>query len=150
MDGNPMKGHGMQVEIWHNPACGTSRNTLALIRHVGIEPVIVDYLHAPLDKQRLAHAIAAAGLSVREAIRSKQTEYAAQGLDDPALTDDALLEAMLATPVLINRPFVFTPLGTRLCRPDSSMVLDILPACARPFTREDGKVVIDASGSRVR
>ncbi|MEO5628370.1 MAG: arsenate reductase (glutaredoxin) [Thermomonas sp.] len=140
----------MHVEIWHNPACGTSRNTLALIRHAGIEPVIVDYLLAPFDKQRLAQAIDAAGLSVREVIRSKQPEYAAQGLDDPSLTDDALLDAMLATPVLINRPFVFTPLGARLCRPDSSMVLDILPPCDRPFTREDGEVVIDASGKRVR
>ena len=140
----------MHVEIWHNPACGTSRNTLALIRHVGIEPVIVDYLHAPLDKQQLAHAIAAAGLSVREAIRNKQPEYAAQALDLPSLSDDTLLDAMLATPVLINRPFVFTPLGVRLCRPDSSMVLDILPPCDRPFTREDGEVVIDASGNRQR
>ncbi len=117
----------MQVEIWHNPACGTSRNTLALIRQAGLEPVIVDYLQATPDKARLRKAIHDAGLSVRETIRSNQPEYVAQGLQDPSLTDDQLLEAMLATPVLINRPFVFTPLGTRLCRPDSSLVLEILP-----------------------
>ena len=117
----------MHVEIWHNPACGTSRNALALIREAGLDPVIVDYLHAPLDKQRLQQAIRQAGLSVRDAMRSKQPEFLAQGLDDPALSDDQLLDAMLATPVLINRPFVFTPLGVRLCRPDSSLVLEILP-----------------------
>lgn len=140
----------MQAEIWHNPACGTSRNTLALIRHVGIEPTIIEYLQTPPDKARLRQAIAEAGLSVREAMRSKQPEYTAQGLDDATLSDDQLLDAMLATPVLINRPFVFTPLGTRLCRPDSSLVLDILPACDKPFAKEDGDVVIDASGKRVR
>ena len=140
----------MQVEIWHNPACGTSRNVLALIRHAGVEPTIVDYLVDTPDKARLRQAIADAGLCVREAIRAKQPEYAAQGLDDPALADDALLDAMVATPALINRPFVFSPLGTRLCRPDSSVVLDILPACVRPFAKEDGEVVIDAAGRRVR
>lgn len=140
----------MPVEIWHNPACGTSRNALALIRHVGIEPVVVEYLVDTPGKARLRQAIADAGLSVREAIRSKQPEYLAQGLDDPSLSDDALLDAMLATPMLINRPFVFTPLGVRLCRPDSSMVLDLLPPCDKPFTKEDGDVVIDADGKRVR
>ena len=140
----------MHVEIWHNPACGTSRNTLALIRHVGIEPVVVDYLETPPGKARLRQAIDDAGLSVRDAIRSKQPEFLAQGLDDATLSDDRLLDAMLATPVLINRPFVFTPLGVRLCRPDSSVVLDILPPCTTPFAREDGEVVIDASGNRVR
>lgn len=116
----------MHVEIWHNPACGTSRNTLALIREAGIEPVIVDYLHASLDKPQLAEAITAAGLSVREAIRSKQPEYAALGLADPLLTDDALLDAMLANPILIERPLVASPLGVRMCRP-SERVLEILP-----------------------
>ena len=116
----------MHVEIWHNPACGTSRNTLALIRDAGIEPVIVDYLHASLDRQQLAQAITAAGLSVREAIRSKQPEYATLGLADPSLSDDALLEAMLANPVLIERPLVASPLGVRMCRP-SERVLEILP-----------------------
>lgn len=140
----------MPVEIWHNPACGTSRNALALIRHVGIEPVVVDYLVDTPDKARLRHAIADAGLAVRDAIRSKQPEYLAQGLDDPSLSDDALLDAMVATPVLINRPFVFTPMGARLCRPDSSLVLDILPPCDKPFAKEDGEVVIDATGRRVR
>ena len=140
----------MPVEIWHNPACGTSRNTLALIRHVGIEPVVVDYLVDTPDKARLRQAIADAGLAVRDAIRSKQPEYLAQGLDDPSLSDDALLDAMVAMPVLINRPFVFTPIGARLCRPESSLVLDILPPCDKPFAKEDGEVVIDATGRRVR
>jgi arsenate reductase len=139
----------MHVEIWHNPSCGTSRNTLALIRHVGIEPTVVEYLQSPPSKPRLAEAIAAAGLSVREAIRQKGTPYAELGLDDPSLSDDALLDAMVATPVLINRPFVISPLGTRLSRP-SEVVLDILPPCDKPFTKEDGEVVIDADGRRVR
>lgn len=138
------------VEIWHHPGCGTSRNTLALIRHVGIEPMVVEYLQAPPDKARLRDAIASAGLGVREAIRSKEPAYLANGLDDPSLPDDALLDAMIANPVLINRPFVFSPLGVRLCRPDSARVLDILPPCDRPFAKEDGEVVIDERGKRVR
>ena len=140
----------MRVEIWHNPACGTSRNALALIRHAGIEPTIVEYLVETPDKVRLRQAIADAGLAVRDAIRSKEPAYLANGLDDPALPDDALLDAMLAHPVLINRPFVSSPLGVRLCRPDSSLVLDILPPCDKPFVKEDGEVVIDASGKRLR
>lgn len=139
----------MRVEIWHNPACGTSRNALALIRHAGVEPTIVEYLQAPPDKARLREAIAAAGLTVREAIRSKEPAYLANGLDDASLPDDALLDAMLAHPVLINRPFVFSPLGARLCRPDSSQVLDILPPCDKPFVKEDGEVVIDSKGRRI-
>jgi len=144
-----MHEENMQAEIWHNPACGTSRNTLALIRHAGIEPQIVEYLNTPPSKARLAEAIAAAGLSVREAIREKGTPYAELGLDDVSLSDDALLDAMVATPVLINRPFVFSPKGVRLCRP-SEAVLDILPPVSEPFTKEDGEVVIDANGMRVR
>lgn len=140
----------MSVEIWHNPSCSTSRNTLALIRHVGIEPDIVEYLVDTPDKVQLRQAIADAGICVRDAIRSKEPAYLANGLDDPALPDDALLDAMLAQPVLINRPFVFSPLGVRLCRPDSSLVLDILPPCDKPFVKEDGEVVIDASGKRLR
>ena len=140
----------MHVEIWHNPACGTSRNALALIRHAGIEPTIVEYLVETPDKARLRQAIVDAGLTVRDAIRSKEPAYLANGLDDPALPDDALLDAMLAQPVLINRPFVFSPLGVRLCRPDSSLVLDILPPCDKPFVKEDGEVVIDVSGKRLR
>lgn len=139
----------MHVEIWHNPACGTSRNTLALIRHAGIEPTVVEYLKTPPSKARLAEAIAVAGLTVREAIRQKGTPYAELGLDDAALSDDALLDAMIATPVLINRPFVFTPKGARLCRP-SEVVLDLLPPVTAPFVKEDGEVVIDAEGRRVR
>ena len=139
----------MDVEIWHNPCCGTSRNALALIRHAGIEPTIVEYLVETPDKVRLRQAIADAGLAVRDAIRSKEPAYLANGLDDPALPDDALLDAMLAQPVLINRPFVFSPLGVRLCRPDSSLVLDILPPCDKPFAKEDGTPVIDADGRRV-
>ena len=140
----------MPVEIWHNPRCGTSRNTLALIRHVGIEPTVVDYLNDPPTRERLRQAITDAGLSVREAIRSKQPEYLERGLDDPSLEDEALLDAMVATPILINRPFVFSPLGTRLCRPESAIVLDILPPCDKPFAKEDWQVVIDADGRRVR
>ncbi|MFG1463289.1 arsenate reductase (glutaredoxin) [Xanthobacter sp. DSM 24535] len=137
------------VTIWHNPACGTSRNTLAMIRNAGIEPVVVEYLKTPPAREEVAAAIAAAGLTVRAATRQKGTPYAKLGLDDPALTDDALLDAMMAHPILINRPFVFTPLGVRLCRP-SERVLDILPMPQkRPFTKEDGEVVIDAEGRRV-
>ncbi len=139
----------MQIEIWHNPRCGTSRNTLALIRHVGFEPTVVEYLQSPPTKARLADAIAAAGLSVREAIRAKGAIHAELGLGDVALTDDALLDAMVAHPVLINRPFVFAPGGVRLCRP-SEVVLDLLPPCDKPFAKEDGEVVIDADGRRVR
>ena len=139
----------LTVEIWHNPACSTSRNTLALIRQVGVEPVVVDYLREPPGKVRLRDAIANAGLSVREAIRTKQPEYLAQALADPTLADDTLLDAMLSTPILINRPFVFSPLGVRLCRP-SELVLELLPPCHRPFVKEDGEVVIDADGRRER
>ena len=140
----------MDVSIWHNPACGTSRNVLALIRHTGIEPTVRDYLADPPDVATLARAITDAGLTVRAAIRSKQPEYTAQGLDDPSLADAELLRAMVATPVLINRPFVFSPLGVRLCRPDSSLVLDLLPPCSAPFRKEDGEWVIDQAGQRVR
>jgi arsenate reductase (glutaredoxin) len=145
--GNP---DATRVELWHNPNCGTSRNVLALIRHVGIEPLVIEYLRDPPGIARLRQAIAAAGLGVRDAIRSKQPEYLALGLDDPALSEDALLAAMVATPVLINRPFVFSPLGVRLCRPESARVLDLLPPCDKPFAKEDGEVVIDATGRRLR
>ena len=130
----------MNAVIWHNPRCGTSRNTLALLRHAGIEPTVVEYLKQVPDKDALVAMIAAAGISVREAIRSKEAVYAELGLGDPALDDEALLAAMLANPVLINRPFVRTDLGTRLCRP-SELVLQILPPLAAPFTKEDGSVV---------
>ena len=139
----------MDVIIYHNPDCGTSRNTLALIRNAGIEPVVIEYLRHPPDRQRLAEMISAAGLSVREALREKGTPYAELGLDAPALGDEQLLDAMMAHPVLINRPFVVTPLGTRLCRP-SELVLEILPAPQQGyFAKEDGEVVVDTSGRRV-
>ncbi|MBJ7574146.1 arsenate reductase (glutaredoxin) [Luteimonas sp. MC1828] len=139
----------MHAVIYHNPSCGTSRNTLALIRHAGIEPVVIEYLRDPPTRERLVELIAAAGLDIRGALRRKGTPYDALGLDDPALSDAQLLDAMLAEPILINRPFVQTALGTRLCRP-SEVVLDILPPVSRPFTKEDGEVVIDDSGRRVR
>ena len=139
----------MDATIYHNPACGTSRNTLALIRHAGIEPSVIEYLRTPPTRERLVELIAAAGLGVRDALRKKGTPYEALGLDDPGLSDAQLLDAMLAEPVLINRPFVVTALGTRLCRP-SELVLDILPAITAPFAKEDGEVVIDQDGRRVR
>lgn len=139
----------MTVTIWHNPACGTSRNTLGLIRNSGEEPVVMEYLHTPPARDELAAAIQAAGLTVREALRRKGTPYDALGMDDPSLSDDALLDAALAHPVLINRPFVFTGRGVRLCRP-SELVLDILPSPQRgAFTKEDGEPVVDANGQRV-
>ena len=138
----------MTVTIWHNPACGTSRNTLGLIRNSGEEPRVVEYLHTPPSREDLAAAIRAAGLTVRAALRRKGTPYDALGLDDPALSDDALLDAMLAHPVLINRPFVFADRGVRLCRP-SELALDILPPQRGAFTKEDGEAVVDAAGRRV-
>ncbi|WP_016832485.1 arsenate reductase (glutaredoxin) [Herbaspirillum lusitanum] len=139
----------MTVRIYHNPACGTSRNTLALIRNSGEEPEVIEYLLHPPAREVLIQLIKDAGLTVREAIRRKGTPYAELGLDNPQLSDDLLLDAMLAHPVLINRPFVVTPKGVRLCRP-SELVLDILPNPQQgPFTKEDGEVVIDAEGRRV-
>ncbi len=139
----------MNVTIYHNPDCGTSRNTLAMIRGAGIEPDIVLYLETPPSRERLIDLIARSGLSVREVIRVKDTPYFALGLDNEALSDAELLTAMLADPILINRPLVETPHGVRLCRP-SEVLLDILPeARTIPFTKEDGEVVIDASGRRV-
>jgi arsenate reductase len=115
----------MDITIFHNPRCGTSRNTLATIREAGHEPRVVDYLAHPPEREELAQLIARAGLSVREAVRAKETLYTELGLDDPATSDAALLDAMLAHPILINRPFVATPKGVRLCRP-AELVLDIL------------------------
>lgn len=139
----------MTVTIYHNPDCGTSRNTLAMIRQSGVEPEVIDYRANPPSRARLEQLIADAGLSVRQAIRQKDTPYAELGLSDPTLSDDALLDAMLAHPILINRPFVETPLGVRLCRP-SEAVLDILQnPDIGPFTKEDGEVIIDAGGRRL-
>lgn len=139
----------MHIRIYHNPDCGTSRNTLALIRNSGVEPDIIEYLKTPPGRDELRDMIARAGLTVREAIREKGTPYLSLGLDNPALDDEALLDAMLAHPLLINRPFVVAPNGVRLCRP-SEAVFDILPLPQRgPFAKEDGEVVIDGDGMRV-
>ncbi|OWV77286.1 arsenate reductase [Rhizobium sp. R339] len=139
----------MKVTIYHNPACGTSRNTLAMIRNAGIEPDIIEYVKTPPSRAELAKMIADAGLTVREALREKDTPYAELGLGNPDLTDDQLLDAMLAQPILINRPFVVTPLGTRLSRP-SELVLEILPETHKgAFTKEDGEKVLDAEGKRI-
>jgi len=130
----------MHATIYHNPSCGTSRNTLALIRHAGIEPRVIEYLKDTPSRDELLALVRDAGIGVRDAIRAKEAKYAGLGLDDPSLSDDALLDAMLAEPVLINRPFVRTDLGVRLSRP-SETVLDILPPIPAPFTKEDGGVV---------
>lgn len=140
----------MTITIYHNPACGTSRNTLGLIRNSGVEPVIVEYLKTPPDRALLSALIARMGIPVRALLRQKGTPYDTLGLGDPALTDDQLLDAMLAHPILINRPIVVTPLGVKLCRP-SETVLDILLEAQRgAFAKEDGEAVIDAAGARVR
>lgn len=139
----------MDITIYHNPSCGTSRNTLALIRAAGIEPKVVQYLQEPPAREELATIISDAGLTVREAIREKGTPYAELGLDNPDLSEDELLDAMIGTPILINRPFVVTPLGTRLARP-SEVVLDILPDSFKgPFFKEDGEQILDQKGKRI-
>lgn len=139
----------MSVTIFHNPACETSRNTLALIRNAGVEPMIVEYLKTPPARAALADMIGEAGLTVRETLREKGTPYAELGLDDLTLSDDELLDAMMAHPILINRPFVVTAAGIRLRRP-SEIVLDILLEPQRgPFCKEDGQLVVDASGRRL-
>jgi len=139
----------MPVTIYHNPACGTSRNTLAMIRQSGEEPEVIEYLKTPPGRERLVELIAAMGIRPRDLLRRKGTPYDALGLDDPSLSDDALIDAMLAHPILIERPIVATEKGVRLCRP-SEAVLDLLPNPAiGPFTKEDGEVVIDADGRRV-
>lgn len=139
----------MDVTIYHNPGCGTSRNTLGLIRNAGIEPTVIEYLKHPPDRATLIELIDKAGLSVRDAVRQKGTPYLELGLDNPSTTDAQLIDAMLAHPILINRPLVVTPAGVRLCRP-SEAVLDILPVAQRGgFTKEDGEPVIDATGKRI-
>ncbi|HEX2555041.1 MAG TPA: arsenate reductase (glutaredoxin) [Microvirga sp.] len=140
----------MDVIIYHNPECGTSRNTLALIRNAGLEPHVVEYLKTPPSRPLLASLIARAGISVRDVLREKGTPYGDLGLDDPALTDDQLLDAIMAHPILLNRPLVVTPLGVRLCRP-SEAVLDVLPEGSQrgEFVKEDGERVVDEHGRRV-
>ena len=138
-----------RITIYHNPRCGTSRNTLALIKNTGAEPEVIEYLLTPPTREKLVDLIAQMGIPVRALMRAKEKRYEELGLDNPALGDDALIDAMLAHPVLINRPIVVTPLGARLCRP-SEAVLDILPLPQRAaFTKEDGELVINAQGERV-
>lgn len=137
-----------EITIYHNPQCGTSRNTLAMIRNSGAEPRVIEYLNTPPGADELRALIAAIGLPVREIMRRKGTPYEELDLDNPKWSDDELIAFMLAHPILINRPIVVTPLGTRLCRP-SEVVLEILPSAQQGgFTKEDGEVVVDASGRR--
>ncbi len=132
----------MTVTIYHNPDCGTSRNTLAMIRQSGVEPEVIEYLKTPPSRQRIMDLVGAAGMTLRAALRQKDTPYSALGLDNPQLDDGALLDAIAAHPILLNRPFVVTPLGVRLCRP-SEVVLEILEnPDIGPFTKEDGEVVV--------
>ena len=139
----------MTTRIYHNPNCGTSRNVLALIRNSGEEPKVIEYLDTPPSRERLVDLIAAMGIPVRNLLRRKGTPYDDLGLDDPKLSDDELIDLMLEHPILINRPIVETPLGARLCRP-SEAVLDILPNPQQgAFRKEDGELVVDASGRRV-
>ena len=138
----------MTVTIYHNRACGTSRNTLAMIRQSGEEPEVIEYLKTPPSRERLVELIRAMGITPRELLRQKGTPYQDLGLDDPKWSDDELVDFMIAHPILINRPIVVTPLGARLCRP-SERVLDILPnRDIGSFTKEDGEVVVDAEGRR--
>ena len=140
-----------EVTIYHNPACGTSRNVLALIRHAGIEPVVVEYLKTPPAKETLRQLVAATGQPVRALLREKGTPYAELGLDDPKWTDEQLLDFVVQHPILMNRPLVVTPLGTKLCRPSSEAVLELLPVGRLPpFTKEDGEVVDDDGRRRER
>jgi arsenate reductase len=135
--------------IYHNPDCGTSRNTLAMIRNAGVEPVVIEYLKNPPSRQQAAEMIAAAGLTVRQALREKGTPFQELNLGDPALTDEQLLDAIMVHPILLNRPFVMTSRGTRLCRP-SEVVLEILPQPQTGFfAKEDGEVVVNEEGQRV-
>lgn len=139
-----------KVTIYHNPKCGTSRNTLALIRHAGIEPNVVLYLDTPPSRDTVRKMIADAGLSVRDALREKGTPFQSLGLDNPQLNDEQLLDAIEAHPILMNRPFVVSEQGTRLCRP-SEVALEILPAMpAKAFSKEDGTPMLDAQGQLIK
>lgn len=137
------------ITIYHNPACGTSRNTLALIRNSGVEPQVIEYLKTPASKAQLQTLLATLGIGARDLLRQKGTLFDELKLADPSWSDDALLDFMAEHPILMNRPIVLTPLGARLCRP-SEAVLDILPTPQRgAFAKEDGEVVVDAKGQRV-
>jgi arsenate reductase (glutaredoxin) len=145
----PLLLPAQNVIIYHNPDCGTSRNVLAMIRNAGIEPEIIEYVKTPPSLMRLVQLLEWSGLTPRQLLREKGTPYAELGLDNLALTDNDLLDAMLAHPILINRPLVVTPLGTKLCRP-SELVLDILPAPQQAaFVKEDGETVVDDAGHRL-
>lgn len=138
------------IIIYHNPECGTSRNALAMIRNAGIEPHVVEYLKTPPSRAMLESLIERAGIAPRALLREKGTPYADLGLDNPDLTDAELIDAMMAHPILINRPLVVSPLGVKLCRP-SEAVLDLIPAAQlTSFTKEDGEKIIDADGHRVK
>ena len=138
----------MDVIIYHNPDCGTSRNTLAMIRNAGVEPHVIEYLKTPPTRAMLTQLIARMGISVRALLREKGTPYAELGLGNPALTDDQLLDAMMAHPILINRPIVVSPKGVKLCRPSEDL-LDLLPPQRGEFVKEDGERVVDQHGRRV-
>ncbi|WP_439836723.1 glutaredoxin-dependent arsenate reductase [Aeromonas caviae] len=139
-----------RITIYHNPACGTSRNTLALVRNSGVEPTVIHYLETPPGRETLVELIAAMGMPVRDLLRKNVPPYEALGLAEGSLSDDELIDAMLVHPILINRPIVVTPLGTKLCRP-SEVVLDILPNPQQgAFTKEDGEQVVDAQGKRIK
>ena len=139
----------IDATIYHNPECGTSRNVLGLIRNAGIEPHVIEYLKCPPSRALLRLLIARMGISVRDLVRVKGTPYQDLGLDDPSISDEKLLDAMMAHPILINRPIVVTPLGVKLCRP-SETVLDLLPMPQRgEFRKEDGELVVDSGGNRV-
>ena len=138
----------MTIRIYHNPACGTSRNVLALIRHAGLQPTVIEYLKTPPSKDELKQLVAAMGITVRELLREKGTPYAELGLADPKFSDEQLLEFIAQHPILMNRPVVATPLGTKLCRP-SEELLELLPVGKLPpFTKEDGEVIVDSGARR--
>lgn len=142
--------HNTQITIYHNPACGTSRNTLELIRNSGVEPTVVHYLETPPSRETLVALIGAMGMPVRDLLRKNVPPFEALGLAEDRFSDDQLIDAMLVHPILINRPIVVTPLGTKLCRP-SEVVLDILPSPQQgAFTKEDGEQVVDAAGNRIK
>lgn len=139
----------MDIVIYHNPACGTSRNTLAMIRNAGIEPHVIEYLKTPPSRDLLGQLIQRMGIKPRGLLREKGTPYAELGLGDPAMSEEALIDAMMAHPSLLNRPIVVSPKGVRLCRP-SETVLDLLPPQQGAFSKEDGEQVVDAHGDPVR
>ena len=138
----------MDIIIYHNPACGTSRNTLGLIRNSGVEPHVIEYLKTPPSREMLTGLIARMGVPVRSVLREKGTPYAELGLGDPSLSDETLIDAMMEHPILINRPIVVSPVGVRLCRP-SEEVLELLPPQKGEFRKEDGELIVDAEGKRL-